>query len=68
MSDTPVAHRRFAVSQERFTVGKMGASMLKGVDRWSERTREQQDEAVRWVGRGIEQLHARRLRHGKTTV
>ncbi|CAM9756424.1 unnamed protein product [Ectocarpus sp. 4 AP-2014] len=48
MSDTP-ASRGFAVPEERFTLGKMGASMLKGVDRWPERTREQQDEAVRLI-------------------
>ncbi|CAM9599921.1 unnamed protein product, partial [Ectocarpus sp. 13 AM-2016] len=46
MSDTP-ASRGFAVPEDRFTLGKMGASMLKGVDQWPERTREQQDEAVR---------------------
>lgn len=35
---------------KKLVMGNMGASLVKGVERWAEKDPEEKDAAVRWVG------------------
>jgi len=40
----------FGRGPKKLVMGNMGASMVKGVERWADKGPEEKDAAVRWVG------------------